>query len=159
MTTLEEPKTLTQNELDIEFIKRYLPHRYPFLLVDRVTEVVPGQRLTAVKNVSINEPFFQGHFPRKSVMPGVLIIEAMAQASGVLLYQTLGILPREDELYFFAGIDNARFKRLVVPGDQLTLRIELGKRRLNLWKFTGTATVAGELACSAEFMGIKGNEA
>lgn len=140
--------------MDIEEIKSYLPHRYPFIMIDRVTEVIPGHSLTAVKNVTINEPYFVGHFPRKSVMPGVLIIEAMAQASGILIYKTLGIFP-EDELYFFAGIDNARFKRLVTPGDQLTLHIELGKHRLELWKIKGTASVNGEIACSAEFMVIK----
>ncbi len=144
-------------QMDIEQIRKYLPHRYPFLMIDRVTEVIPGKSLTAIKNVTINEPFFAGHFPRQSVMPGVLLIEAMAQASGILIYQTLGILP-EQELYFLAGIDNARFKRLVIPGDQLTLHIELGKHRLDLWKFKGTAMVQNEVACVAEFMNIKENE-
>lgn len=141
-------------QMDIETIKRYLPHRYPFIMIDRVNEVLPGQSLTAIKNVTNNEPFFAGHFPRKAVMPGVLIIEAMAQAAGILIYTTLGILP-ENELYFFAGIDNARFKRLVIPGDQLTLHIELGKHRMELWKLKGTASVNGEIACTAEFMVIK----
>ncbi len=141
-------------QMDIEAIKRYLPHRYPFIMIDRVNEILPGQSLTAIKNVTNNEPFFAGHFPRKSVMPGVLIIEAMAQAAGILIYKTLGILP-ENELYFFAGIDNARFKRLVIPGDQLNLHIELGKHRMELWKLKGTASVNGEIACTAEFMVIK----
>ena len=141
-------------QLDIEAIKRYLPHRYPFIMVDRITEVIPGQSLTALKNVTINEPFFQGHFPSRAVMPGVLIVEALAQASGILIYRTLGIMP-EDELYFFAGIDNVRFKRLVVPGDQLVLHLELGKHRLDLWKLKGTASVNGEIACVAELMVIR----
>ncbi len=144
-------------QMDIETIKKFLPHRYPFIMIDRVTEVLPGQSLTAIKNVTNNEPFFAGHFPLKAVMPGVLIIEAMAQAAGVLIYATLGTLP-ENELYFFAGIDNARFKRLVVPGDQLTLHIELGKHRMELWKLKGTASVNGEIACTAEFMVIKENQ-
>jgi 3-hydroxyacyl-[acyl-carrier-protein] dehydratase len=141
-------------QMDIEQIRRYLPHRYPFLMIDRVLEVVPGKSLTAIKNVTVNEPFFTGHFPHQSVMPGVLLVEAMAQASGILIYQTLGILP-ETELYFLAGIDNARFKRLVIPGDQLVLQIELIKHRLDLWKFKGTALVQDEVACVAEFMNIK----
>ncbi|MBS0352192.1 MAG: 3-hydroxyacyl-ACP dehydratase FabZ [Proteobacteria bacterium] len=141
----------------IEAIKKYLPHRYPFLMVDRVIEVIPGKHITAIKNVSINEPFFNGHFPHMPVMPGVLMIEAMAQASGILTYETLETVP-EGELYFLAGIDNVRFKRLVVPGDQLQLHVELNKHRLDVWKFSGTATVEGEVACTAEFMNIKNKE-
>lgn len=140
--------------MNIEDIKEYLPHRYPVLLIDRVVEIIPGKSLTAIKNVTANESYFCGHFPRRSVMPGVLLIEAMAQASGLLIYKTLDIPPGA-ELYFLAGVDNARFKRLVTPGDQLRLHIELGKRRLDLWKFTGTASVDGEVACVAEFMNIK----
>jgi 3-hydroxyacyl-[acyl-carrier-protein] dehydratase len=147
---------MTQQK-NIEAIKKYLPHRYPMLMVDRVLEVVPGKYITAFKNVSANEPFFNGHFPRMPVMPGVLMVEAMAQASGILIYETLEIIP-EDELYFLAGIDNVRFKRLVVPGDQLKLHVELTKHRLDVWKFTGTATVEGEVACTAEFMNIKNKE-
>lgn len=139
---------------DIESIKEYLPHRYPFLMVDRVMEVIPGKSITALKNLSANEPFFSGHFPRMSVMPGVLMVEAMAQASGMLIYATLGVAPGS-ELYFLAGIDNVRFKRLVVPGDQLRLHVELTKHRLDVWKFTGTASVDGEVACTAEFTNIR----
>jgi 3-hydroxyacyl-[acyl-carrier-protein] dehydratase len=141
-------------QMNIEEIKGYLPHRYPFIMIDRIVEIIPGKSITAIKNVTINEPFFSGHFPRMSVMPGVLLIEAMAQASGILIYRTLGILPK-DELYFLAGVNNARFKRLVTPGDQLRLHIELGKHRLDLWKFSGVASVEGEVACTAEFMNIK----
>lgn len=140
--------------IDIEKIKKYLPHRYPFLMIDRVLEVVPGKSITAIKNVSANEPYFSGHFPRMAVMPGVLMVEAMAQTSGILTYATLETVP-EEELYFLAGIDNVRFKRLVIPGDQLHLHIELTKHRLDVWKFTGTASVDGEIACTAEFMNIK----
>ncbi len=139
---------------DIETIKKYLPHRYPFLLIDRVLEVIPGKSITVIKNVSAGEPYFSGHFPRKSVMPGVLMIEAMAQASGILTFETLGPA-YAGELYFLAGVDSARFKRLVIPGDQLRLDVELTKHRLDVWKFTGTASVEGEVACTAEFMSIK----
>lgn len=142
---------------NIEAIKQYLPHRYPFLLVDRVVDLVPGKSITAYKNVSANEPYFNGHFPKMAVMPGVLMVEAMAQASGILIFETLGTVP-EDELYFLGGIDNVRFKRLVVPGDQLHLHIALTKQKLNVWKFTGTASVGNEVACTAEFMNIKENK-
>jgi 3-hydroxyacyl-[acyl-carrier-protein] dehydratase len=140
--------------MNVEEIKGYLPHRYPFFLVDRVQELIPGKSITAIKNVTINEPYFQGHFPRMAVMPGVLIIEALAQASGLLIYKTLETLPGS-ELFFLAGVDNARFKRVVTPGDQLRLYIELVKRRMDLWKFTGTASVNDEIVCTADFMNIK----
>lgn len=139
---------------DIEAIKKYLPHRYPFLMVDRVIEIVPGKSITAIKNVSANEPHFTGHFPSLAVMPGVLMVEAMAQTSGILTYATLDRVP-QGELYFLAGIDKVRFKRLVTPGDQLLLHIELLKHRLEVWKFAGTATVNGEVACIAEFTNVK----
>ncbi len=138
-------------------ILRYLPHRYPFLLVDKVVNVVPGESIHAVKNVSNNEPFFAGHFPSRPIMPGVLIIEALAQASGVLLFNTVGRLPEEDELYFLAGVDKARFKRVVEPGDQLDLHIELGKHRQDVWKFLCKASVDGELVCSAEITNARGS--
>lgn len=141
-------------QMNIEEIKGYLPHRYPFIMIDRIVEIVPGKSITAIKNVTINEPFFTGHFPRMSIMPGVLMIEAMAQVSGILIYKTLKILPGS-ELYFLAGVDHARFKRLVTPGDQLRLHVELVRNRMDLWKFTGTASVNNEVACSAEFMNIK----
>lgn len=141
-------------EMNIEMVKEYLPHRYPFLLIDKVISVEPGKQLIAIKNVTGNEPFFNGHFPMRSVMPGVLMIEAMAQASGILIYKTLNSLPK-DELFYLAGVDNARFKRIVVPGDQLKLQVNIIRQRLNLWKFSGIATVNDELACSAEFMNMR----
>lgn len=143
------------SELDYCEVKRLLPHRYPFLLVDKVTEHVPFESIVAIKNVTHNEPHFDGHFPMLPVMPGVLIIEAMAQTSGILIYRSLERYPSDEDMFFLAGIDGARFKRRVVPGDQLTLSIEVIKRRDNLWKFKGVATVNGELACSAEFMNAR----
>lgn len=124
--------------------------------MDKVIAVEPGKTLVAIKNVTVNEPFFVGHFPEVPVMPGVLIVEALAQASGLLIYKTLNRARDKDELFYLAGIDNARFKRMVLPGDQLRLEIELIKQKLDLWKFKGIASVDGELACSAEFMNIKG---
>lgn len=139
-------------------IRALLPHRFPFLLVDKVIAVEPGEKIVAIKNVTINEPFFAGHFPEFAVMPGVLIIEALAQASGLLIFKTKNRTNRaEGELFYLAGVDNARFKRMVVPGDQLQLEVEITKQKLDLWKFKGVATVEGELACSAEFMNIKGD--
>lgn len=140
--------------LDIETIKKYLPHRYPFILIDKITELTSKTSITAVKNVSVNEPFFQGHFPGRSIFPGVLIVEAMAQASGILAYDILEVVNPEDEkaLFFFAGIDSVRFKRMVVPGDQMILKIDFNKRRRNLWKFSGVATVNGDIACHADFL-------
>ncbi len=143
--------------MDINEIKRYLPHRYPFLLIDRVEEIVPGKSIVAIKNVTINEPFFNGHFPEKPVMPGVLIIESLAQTSGILIFQTENSMPDENNWFFLAGIDNARFKRMVRPGDQLRLESEIIRARHDLWKFKGTATVDGQLACSAEILTIRGS--
>jgi 3-hydroxyacyl-[acyl-carrier-protein] dehydratase len=136
-------------------VMKYLPHRYPFLMVDGVTACEKDKSITAFKNISHNEPFFPGHFPNLPVMPGVLMVEALAQASGILIYYTLGRYPADKDLFYLAGIDNTRFKRNVVPGDQLVLHVEVVRRRDNLWKFKGEATVNGELACSAEFMNIK----
>lgn len=136
-------------------VKKYLPHRYPFLLVDTVESYVIGESIVAIKNVTHNEPYFTGHFPQLPVMPGVLMVEALAQASGILMYRTLDRYPNENDLFYLAGIDNTRFKRNVVPGDQLILRVEVLRKRENLWKFKGEATVNGELACYAEFMNIK----
>lgn len=141
-------------QMDIEAIKQFLPHRYPFLLIDRVIEIT-DKSLTAIKNVTANELFFLGHFPSQSVMPGVLLIESLAQASGILIYKILNKLP-EKELYYLAGVDKARFKRLVIPGDQLRINVEIEKHRLDLWKFKGTVSVDDEIACTAEFMNIKG---
>jgi 3-hydroxyacyl-[acyl-carrier-protein] dehydratase len=145
------------NELDIQRILELLPHRYPFLLVDRVLNYdITGERKTlkAIKNVSFNEPFFQGHFPNKPVLPGVLILEAMAQATGILAFTMVG-KPEPGELYYFASIDNARFKQPVVPGDQLVLEVEYLKERRGIAKFTGVATVNGEVVCTADLMCAK----
>lgn len=142
-------------ELDILEIKQYLPHRYPFLLIDRVLEVENNKTILALKNLTANEPFFQGHVPDYPIMPGVLMIEALAQASGILVYCSEGKLPGE-EVHYLAGVDEARFKRVVVPGDQLHLRVTLTKQRRDLWKFHGEATVDGQLACSAKFMTVRG---
>ena len=138
--------------MDINEIMRHLPHRYPFLLVDRVLECELGQRIKAVKNVTINEPFFQGHFPGYPVMPGVLIIEALAQVSAILAYITRGERPDGRSLLFFAGIDDARFKRPVFPGDQLVLEsVELNVVR-SVFKFAAKASVGGELVAEAKLM-------
>ena len=139
--------------MNIHQVLKHLPHRYPFLLVDRVLECEPGVRLTAIKNVSVNEPFFPGHFPSHPVFPGVLIIEAMAQATGLLAFRTQGVLPDDDTLYLFVGVDNARFKRRVEPGDQLEIVIELRRSARGLWKFYAEAKVEGEVACVADLMG------
>ncbi len=140
------------NTLDIHEVLRHLPHRYPFLLVDRVLDYTPEQSLTAIKNVTINEPFFQGHFPHRPVMPGVLILEALAQASAILSFKTLGSLPNEKSVYYFVGIDKARFKRPVEPGDQLRLEAKLMRRVRGMWLFEATAYVGEEVAASAELM-------
>ncbi|EGY52340.1 3-hydroxyacyl-ACP dehydratase FabZ [Neisseria shayeganii] len=140
--------------IDIRTLQQLLPHRYPFLLIDRVTAYEPEKTLTAIKNVTINEPFFQGHFPGFPVMPGVLIIEALAQAAG-----TLAILSRggrnDDEIYFFVGIDNARFKRQVVPGDQLVFEVEVITHKRDIGKFKAVAKVDGQIAAEAEIMCAK----
>lgn len=138
--------------LNIDQIKNYLPHRYPFLLIDRVTDYVEGQSLTAVKNVTINEPFFQGHFPVKPVMPGVLIIEAMAQAAALLGCVSLPGERLANCLYYLAGVDNVRFKRPVEPGDQLIISIDFEKERRNLWKFNARASVDEHFIASATLL-------
>lgn len=141
--------------LDIQGILKNLPHRPPFLLVDRVLEAEPSKSIVAIKNVTINEPFFVGHFPKRPVMPGVLIIEALAQTAGILAFISTDEDPQGNALYYFAGIDNARFKRIVEPGDQLRLEIEIIKARKNLVKAHGVAKVGDEIACSADLMSIK----
>jgi len=143
---------MTVAEMDICEIMRHLPHRYPFLLVDRVLECIPGERIKAIKNVTANEPFFQGHFPGYPVMPGVLVIEALAQVSVILVYKTLNRLPDGKSLIFFAGIDNARFKRQVLPGDQLLL--ESTEKRLvrGVGKFAVRASVGDALVAEAELL-------
>ena len=143
---------------DIQKIMQYLPHRYPFLLIDRVEEVVPGEKVVALKNVTINEPFFQGHFPGIPVMPGVIIIEAMGQAGGVLAYESLEY-KRKDNLVFLTGIDKARFRKPVVPGDQLIFELKLLKKRAKLVRMSGVATVSGEKVAEAELMAAYGDKA
>lgn len=138
--------------MEITDIMRHLPHRYPFLLVDRVLELVPGEKVVAIKNVTMNEPHFPGHFPHHPVMPGVLIIEALAQAAGLLAFKTADKEPGPDTVIYFVGIDNARFKRPVVPGDQLRLEAEITKNMRGIWKFTARAMVGDQLACEADLM-------
>ena len=138
--------------LDIHGIMKQLPHRYPFLLVDKVLECKPGESLTALKNVTINEPFFPGHFPQRPVMPGVLILEAMAQATGLLAFASLGAAPAKDEIYYFVGIDKARFREPVEPGDQLIFKVKVLASKRGIWKFAGVAEVDGRVAAEAELM-------
>ncbi len=138
--------------MDIHQILSKLPHRYPFLMVDRVLELDKGKSIKALKNVSINEPFFQGHFPYRPVMPGVLMLEAMAQAAALLAFDAAGVEMDDKTVYYFAGIDAARFKRPVEPGDQLVMEVVLDRARAGIYKFKGVTRVAGELACEAELM-------
>lgn len=138
--------------MDIYQILKLLPHRYPFLLVDRVVEIEKGKRIKALKNVTVNEPFFTGHFPSRPVMPGVLMLEALAQAAGLLSFDMLGVAPDENTVFYFVGIDNARFKRPVEPGDQLILEVELDRIKGGIYKFKGVARVDDNVACEAELM-------
>ena len=138
--------------MDIHQILKQLPHRYPFLLVDRVVSLTKGERIVALKNVTMNEPFFTGHFPHRPVMPGVLILEAMAQAAALLSFDTEGVTPDDKTVYYFAGIDGARFKRPVEPGDQLILEVEVDRVKAGIHKFNARARVDGELACEAQLM-------
>jgi 3-hydroxyacyl-[acyl-carrier-protein] dehydratase len=138
--------------IDIRGILEYLPHRYPFLLIDRILELEPGKRIVAIKNVTINEPYFVGHFPHIPVMPGVLMIEALAQAAAILGFETLDLETYENSLFYFAGIDGARFKRPVEPGDQLILDVTLDRMKSGVFKFKARASVDGELAVEAEFL-------
>ncbi|MXP51181.1 3-hydroxyacyl-ACP dehydratase FabZ [Pantoea sp. SoEX] len=137
--------------MKIEDILELLPHRYPFLLVDRVIEIKNHEYLRAVKNVSINEPFFQGHFPGKHVFPGVLILEAMAQATGILAFKSIGKL-KPKEFYYFAGIENARFKLPVVPGDQMIMKVAFEKTRCGITRFKGVTTVDKKIVCEATML-------
>lgn len=137
-------------------ILNYLPHRYPFLLVDRVLECDPGKSIAAIKNVTCNEDFFNGHFPTEPVMPGVLIVEALAQAAGLLFFLTTETKTDMNRLFYLAGINKARFKRVVIPGDQLCLYAEIVKHKRDIWIFTAKATVNGEVACLAELMIARG---
>lgn len=138
--------------LDINQIKEYLPHRYPLLLVDRVLDWESGQRITAIKNVTINEEFFNGHFPHKPVMPGVLMIEALAQSAALLAFLTIGQKPDDNAVVYFVGIDGARFKRPVEPGDQLKMEVEILRQSRGIWKFHAKASVDEQLAVEAELM-------
>ncbi len=138
--------------MDIYEILEHLPHRYPLLLVDRVLECEPGKRILAVKNVSINEPFFVGHFPHHPVMPGVLIVEAMAQAAAILSFKTLGSKPDDKSVYYFIGIDSARFKKPVIAGDQLQMEVSIVLHKRGIWKFSAVARVDGQIATEADLM-------
>ncbi|NRP10402.1 MULTISPECIES: 3-hydroxyacyl-ACP dehydratase FabZ [unclassified Marinobacterium] len=138
--------------MDVNEIRKYLPHRYPFLLVDRVVELTPGESIVAYKNVTVNEPFFNGHFPDHPVMPGVLIVEAMAQAAGILGFKTMDKTPQDGSIYYFVGADNLRFKRPVVPGDRLQLEALVLSEKRGIWKFQVKATVEGETVSSATIL-------
>lgn len=140
------------NTIDIHEIQRLLPHRYPFLLVDRVIEYTPGEHLVAIKNITFNEPQFTGHFPQRVIMPGVLILEALAQATGLLAFKTADDVQSDNALYYLAGIDNARFKKPVEPGDQLRLEVKLVTNKRNFWKFSAEASVDGEIVVTADIM-------
>ena len=140
----------------IDEVMRRLPHRYPMLLVDRVLECVSGERIVALKNVTMNEEYFSGHFPGRPVMPGVIILEAMAQTAGILTFVTAGVYPDENVRFYFAGIDKARFRRPVVPGDQMVLTATLERRIRTIWKYSIVATVDGAEVASAEMMVMPG---
>ncbi len=141
--------------MEIQEILEYLPHRYPFLLVDRVLAIDPGRSLTGLKNVSFNEPFFSGHFPQRPIMPGVLILEALAQATGILAFKSEGERPDHHSMYYLVGVDHARFKRPVIPGDQLILEVRLDRIKRGIGKFFGEAKVDGQLVATTELMCAK----
>jgi 3-hydroxyacyl-[acyl-carrier-protein] dehydratase len=143
---------VADTSMDTAAVLRQLPHRYPFLMVDRVLEVVPRQSIRALKNVTINEPFFQGHFPGRPVMPGVLILEALAQAAGILVFKSIDVIPDDTTRFYFVGIDDARFRRPVWPGDQLILHAEFLRAMRGIWKFATRAEVNGAVVCTAEMM-------
>jgi 3-hydroxyacyl-[acyl-carrier-protein] dehydratase len=138
--------------MDIHDILKKLPHRYPFLMVDRVTDIEKGKSIQAIKNVTINEPFFTGHFPQRPVMPGVMMLEALAQVGALLVFDSVGASPEDNMVYYFAGIDGARFKRPVEPGDQLVMDVSLIRAKAGIYKFSGVARVDGNVACEAELM-------
>lgn len=138
--------------MDIHEVLAHLPQRFPILMVDRVLECEPGKRILALKNVSANEPFFPGHFPHRPVMPGVLILEAMAQAAGILVFRTLGTKPDDKSVYYYAGIDNARFKRPVEPGDQLLIEVTIQGSKRGIWKFNCAARVGDALVTEADIL-------
>ncbi len=149
MTNNIEPTSM-----DIHEILEHLPHRYPFVLIDRIVSMELGKEITALKNVTINEPFFPGHFPHHPVMPGVLIVEAMAQAAAVLSFKTMGAKPSDDSVYYFAGIDSARFKKPVSPGDQVILNVKIDRILKGIWKYIGVARVDGVVVAEAQMMCI-----
>lgn len=138
--------------MDMQAVLAQLPHRYPFLLVDRVIECVPGERIEAIKNVTVNEPYFPGHFPGRPVMPGVMILEALAQAAGILAFKTAGVVPDQSSRFYFAGIDRARFRKPVEPGDRLVLKARLERAIRGIWKFETVAEVDGAEVASAVMM-------
>ncbi len=140
--------------MDIHEILDHLPHRYPFVLIDRVISMEIGKEITALKNVSVNEPFFPGHFPYHPVMPGVLIVEAMAQAAAILSFKTMNAKPSDDSVYYFAGIDSARFKKPVSPGDQIILNVKIDRILKGIWKYSGVARVDGTIVAEAQMMCI-----
>lgn len=142
----------SEETMDIGQVLEHLPHRYPFLLIDRVLECKLGESLTGIKNVTYNEPYFTGHFPNKPVMPGVLILEALAQATGILAFRTSNARPTDGSLYYLVGIDEARFKQVVIPGDQLVLKVEVIKAKRGIWKFNGEASVDGNVVATAILM-------
>ena len=142
-------------EMDIHQILQHLPHRYPFLLVDRVLSCEPGKSIHAYKNITMNEQYFVGHFPHQPVMPGVMIMEALAQAAGILSFKTMGSLPDENSVFYFVGIDNARFKKPVTAGDQLHLHVEIMRQMRGIWKYKAEAKVDGEIVAEAELMCAK----
>lgn len=144
----------TECFLDVRQIMEALPHRYPFLLVDKVLSVTPGESIRAIKNVTINEPFFPGHFPQKPVMPGVMILEAMAQATGILMPYCSDKPMEKDVIYYLVGMDNVRFKKMVEPGDQLLLEAHYVRRVREIWKFSAQAKVGGTVVCTADVMGV-----
>lgn len=139
-------------QMDIHEILQHLPHRYPFLLIDRVLDCEPGKNIVALKNVTINEPFFPGHYPHHPVMPGVLIVEAMAQAAAILSFKTMGSLPSDDSVYYFVGIDDARFKRPVGPGDQVIFKVEIQSNKRGIWKYGAVAEVDGKVVAEGNLM-------
>lgn len=144
----------TDTSMDIHEILQHLPHRYPFVLIDRVVSITLGEEITAIKNVSVNEPYFPGHFPYHPVMPGVLIVEAMAQAAAILSFKTMDTKPSDDSVYYFAGIDSARFKKPVSPGDQIILNVKIDRILKGIWKYTGVARVDGVVVAEAQMMCI-----
>jgi 3-hydroxyacyl-[acyl-carrier-protein] dehydratase len=140
------------SEMDVNEVVAHLPQRFPFLLIDRVKEFEPGKRIVALKNVSVNEPYFPGHFPHRPIMPGVLILEAMAQAAGVLVFRSRGVRPDDKTVYYYVGIDNARFKRPVVPGDQLEIEVHIERELRGISKFGCVARVGGDTVAEATIL-------